>query len=119
MTNLKKINDKLDKANRKLKDIVKQDVSVVSKIVFTSDTEFYYVFNVIRKGDIIDKVRANNVSQYDKAFKDLANKYEVNIIYDYSDLTFSQLKYLSELDTPNKVEKGELDSLYLDTMLNF
>ena len=45
---LKSINDKINRANNKIKEIVKQDVSVVSKIVFTSDTEFYYVFNVWR-----------------------------------------------------------------------
>ena len=112
----KTINDKIDKANKKLKDIVKQDVSVVSKIVFTSDTDFYYVFNVIRKGEIIDKVRANDSKQYDKTFKDLANKYEVNIVYDYSDLTYKQLEYLAGYTNDNRVETGTLEDLRIDNM---
>ena len=52
--------NKPNKANNKLKEIVKQDISIVSKIVFTSATEFYYVFNVIRKGELIDRIRAND-----------------------------------------------------------
>lgn len=110
------INNKIDKANKKLKEIVKQDVSIVSKIVFTSDTEFYYVFNVIRKGEIIDKVRANNSRQYDERFKELANKYEVNIIYDYSDLTYSQLEYLAGYKKDNRVESGTLEDIRIDNM---
>ena len=113
---LKSINDKINRANNKLKEIVKQDVSVVSKIVFTSDTEFYYVFNVIRKGEIIDKVRANNSRQYDERFKELANKYEVNIIYDYSDLTYSQLEYLAGYKKDNRVESGTLEDIRIDNM---
>lgn len=110
------INNKIDKANKKLKEIVKQDVSIVSKIVFTSDTEFYYVFNVIRKGEIIDKVRANNSRQYDERFKELANKYEVNIIYDYSDLTYNQLEYLAGYKKDNRVESGTLEDIRIDNM---
>lgn len=110
------INNKIDKANKKLKEIVKQDVSIVSKIVFTSDTEFYYVFNVIRKGELIDKVRANNSRQYDERFKELANKYEVNIIYDYSDLTYNQLEYLAGYKKDNRVESGTLEDIRIDNM---
>ena len=108
--------NKPNKANNKLKEIVKQDISIVSKIVFTSATEFYYVFNVIRKGEIIDKVRANNSRQYDERFKELANKYEVNIIYDYSDLTYSQLEYLAGYKKDNRVESGTLEDIRIDNM---
>ena len=101
--------NKPNKANNKLKEIVKQDISIVSKIVFTSATEFYYVFNVIRKGELIDRIRANDSKQYDKIFKELANKLEVNIVYDYSDLTYKQLDFLSKYTKDNRVETGELE----------
>ena len=75
-----------------MQDLTK-DVIITTGIVFTSDTEFYYIFNVFKDNKIADKVRANDVIAFDRVFKELANKYEVNIIYDYGDLTYMQLKY--------------------------
>jgi len=110
----------LDRASKKMQDLTK-DVIITTGIVFTSDTEFYYIFNVFKDNKIADKVRANDVITFDRVFKELANKYEVNIIYDYGDLTYMQLKYLAEElgDIPNRVEQVELNSAYMDSMLTF
>ena len=110
----------VDRANKKLKELSK-DVVITTGIVFTSDTDFYYIFNVYRDKKIFDKVRANDVEQFNKVFKDLTCKYEVNIIYDYTDLTYSQLEYLSDIvdSIPNKIEPNEIGSAYFDATFTF
>lgn len=122
MSNLSKTQIKsiVDRFNNKLKELNK-DVIITTGLIFTSDTDFYYIFNVYKNNKILDKIRANNVEQFNKAFKDLTCKYEVNIIYDYTDLTYSQLDYLynNTNDKQTKIESIELYSAYLDSILSF
>lgn len=104
----------IDRANHKLKDL-NNDIVITTGIIFTSFKDYYYIFNVYQNKKWIDKIRANDSKAFDKVFKDLTTKYEVNIIYDYTDLTFSQLSQLRE-DKNARVEHIELDMAYWDSI---
>ncbi len=110
----------VDRANNKLRELNKK-VIITTGVVFTGDKDFYYIFNIYKDNKIIDKKRANDVNAFDTIFKELADKYEVNIIYDYSDLTYTQINYLANeiADIPNKIEQTELSSAYMDSLLTF
>lgn len=110
----------VDRANNKLRELNKK-VIITTGVVFTSDKDFYYIFNIYKDNKIIDKKRANDVNSFNTIFKELADKYEVNIIYDYSDLTYTQINYLANeiADIPNKIEQTELSSAYMDSLLTF
>lgn len=110
----------VDRANNKLRELNKK-VIITTGVVFTSDKDFYYIFNIYKDNKIVDKKRANDVNAFDTIFKELADKYEVNIIYDYSDLTYTQINYLANeiADIPNKIEQTELSSAYMDSLLTF
>lgn len=110
----------VDRANNKLRELNKK-VIITTGVVFNSDKDFYYIFNIYKDNKIVDKKRANDVNAFDTIFKELADKYEVNIIYDYSDLTYTQINYLANeiADIPNKIEQTELSSAYMDSLLTF
>ena len=123
MSNLSKknIQNIMDRANKRLKELEK-DVIIKTGVVFTSETDFYYVFTIYKDNKIIEKLRADTIEEFDKRFKDLTNKYEVNIIYDYDDLTINQLRFLAgeyeETPKPNKVEQTELQDTLGSALTN-
>lgn len=121
MNNLNKTQIKsiMDRLNKKMQDLQK-DIIITSGIIFTSDKDFYYIFTIYQDNKIKDKITADNIDDFDKIYKNLTNKYKVNIIYDYTDLNYNQLKYLSEYYiTPNRIEQIELNNVYIDTLLTF
>lgn len=108
------IRSMIDRANNKLKEL-KKDIIITTGIVFTSFKDYYYIFNVYQNNEWIDKIRANDSKAFDRVFKELTTKYEVNIIYDYTDLTYSQLTQL-KADKKARVEPLELDMAYWDSV---
>ena len=85
----------VDRANNKLRELNKK-VIITTGVVFTSDKDFYYIFNIYKDNKIIDKKRANDVNSFNTIFKELADKYEVNIIYDYVFYMSLGVKYNAE-----------------------
>lgn len=102
----KRANKIVDSYEDKL-SVLDYDYFIISNIVFTSNTEYYYCFSVFKDNQVIEKVAIDNASDYDKTFKDLSIKYKTNVIYNYNDLTTRQLNYLDELDDKN-LNKDEI-----------
>ena len=114
----KQLNDFLKRANKivssyedKLSSL-NYDYFVIASIVFTSDTDYYYLFSVFSDNKVIDKIKLDDASKYKATFKELADKYKTNIIYNYEDLNHNQLKYLDSIDD-NCINHSEVsDILY-------
>lgn len=87
--------------------ILDYDYFIISSIVFTSDTDYYYLFSVFKDNKILEKVDVHKQQEYSKIFKDLSLKYKTNVIYNYGDLTDKQLKYLDALNDKN-LNKDEI-----------
>lgn len=90
--------------------ILDYDYFIVSNVVFTSDTDYYYCFSVFKDNQIVEKIVIDNASDYDKTFKDLSIKYKTNVIYNYQDLTTKQLNYLDSLDD-NHLSQEEISDI--------
>lgn len=90
--------------------VLDYDYFIISSIIFTSDTEYYYLFSVFKDNQILEKVDIHKSQDYDKTFKELSLKYKTNVIYNYRDLTDSQLKYLDSLNDKN-LNKDEIGDI--------
>lgn len=105
----KKANKVINNYEDKLK-VLNADYFIVSNVIFTSDTDYYYLFSVYQDKKVIDKIPINNASDYNKVFKDLSIKYKTNVIYNYNDLTSKQLSYLDDIDD-NNLNKDEISDI--------
>ena len=83
---------------------------IISSIIFTSDKDYYYLFNVFKDNKIIEQIAVNDNKSYSKTFKDLSIKYKANVIYNYSDLSYKQLNFLDTAEDKN-INKEELANL--------
>lgn len=92
------------------------DYFIIASVVFTSDTDYYYLFSVFKDNQIIEKVSADS-KDYNKTFKDLSIKYKTNIIYNYNDLTTKQLNYLDSLND-NYLNKDEIGNILFKRQLD-
>lgn len=92
------------------------DYFIIASVVFTSDTDYYYLFSVFKDNQIIEKVSADS-KDYNKIFKDLSIKYKTNIIYNYNDLNSKQLKYLDSLND-NYLNKDEIGNILFKRQLD-
>ena len=92
------------------------DYFIIASVVFTSDTDYYYLFSVFKDNQIIEKVSVDS-KDYNKAFKDLSIKYKTNIIYNYNDLNSKQLKYLDSLND-NHLNKDEIGNILFKRQLD-
>jgi hypothetical protein len=114
----KQLNDFLKRANKIVSNYedklntLNYDYFIISSIVFTSDTDYYYLFSVFSDNKVIDKIKLDDASKYKDTFRDLANKYKTNVIYNYNDLTFNQLKYLETLEDNNINQSEVSDTLF-------
>ena len=112
----KQLNDFLKRANKIVSsyedklNTLNYDYFIISSIVFTSDTDYYYLFSVFSDNKVIDKIKLDDASKYKDTFRDLANKYKTNVIYNYNDLTFNQLKYLENTED-NNINQSEVSDL--------
>ena len=114
----KQLNDFLKRANKIVSsyedklNTLNYDYFIISSIVFTSDTDYYYLFSVFSDNKVIDKIKLDDASKYNDTFRDLAIKYKTNVIYNYNDLTFKQLKYLETLEDNNINQSEVSDTLF-------
>lgn len=99
----------IDNYEGKLK-ILDYDYFIISNVVFTSDTDYYYCFSVFKDNQVIEKIAVNDSKDFSKTFKDLSIKYKTNVIFNYNDLTYTQLSYLDELEDKN-LNKEEISSI--------
>ena len=102
----KRANKVINSYEDKLK-VLDYDYFIISKIVFTSDADYYYCFSVFKDNQVIEKIAVDKASDYSKTFKDLTIKYKTNVIYNYNDLTTRQLDYLDSVDD-NNINKDEV-----------
>lgn len=112
----KKASKVIDNYDGKLK-ILDYDYFIISNVIFTSDKDYYYLFSVFKDNKVIDKVVVNDSKDYDKTFKDLSIKYKTNVIYNYNDLTYTQLCYLDSLDDRH-LNKEEISSIIFKRQLD-
>lgn len=112
----KKASKVIDNYEGKLK-ILDYDYFIISNVIFTSDKDYYYLFSVFKDNKVIDKVVVNDSKDYDKTFKDLSIKYKTNVIYNYNDLTYTQLCYLDNLDDRH-LNKEEISSIIFKRQLD-
>lgn len=112
----KKASKVIDNYEGKLK-ILDYDYFIISNVIFTSDKDYYYLFSVFKDNKVIDKVVVNDSKDYDKTFKDLSIKYKTNVIYNYNDLTYTQLCYLDSLDDRH-LNKEEISSIIFKRQLD-
>ena len=112
----KKASKVIDNYEGKLK-ILDYDYFIISNVIFTSDKNYYYLFSVFKDNKVIDKVVVNDSKDYDKIFKDLSIKYKTNVIYNYNDLTYTQLCYLDSLDDRH-LNKEEISSIIFKRQLD-
>ena len=110
-----KTNDIITSYEDKLK-VLDYNYFVISNIIFTSKTEYYYLFNVFKDNKVIEQISITNTKDYNKVFKELSVKYKTNIIYNYNDLSYKQLKYLDSLDDTN-LNKDEINNLIFKKQL--
>ena len=97
--------------------VLEYDYFIISNVIFTSDKDYYYCFSVFKDNQIIEKIAVNNTSDYKKTFKELSIKYKTNVIYNYNDLTYTQLCYLDSLDDKN-LNKSEISSILFKKQLD-
>lgn len=90
-------NKLLNSYNDKM-SVLDYDYFIISSIVFTSDIEYQYLFTIFKDNRVIEKILIADKKDYYKTFKDLTTKYKTNVIYNYNDLTTSQLRFLQELE---------------------
>lgn len=90
-------NKLLNSYNDKM-SVLDYDYFIISSIVFTSDIEYQYLFTIFKDNKVIEKILIADKKDYYKTFKDLTTKYKTNVIYNYNDLTTSQLRFLQELE---------------------
>lgn len=112
----KKASKVIDNYEGKLK-ILDYDYFIISNVIFTSDKDYYYLFSVFKDNKVIDKVVVNDSKDYDKTFKDLSIKYKTNVIYNYNDLTYTQLCYLDSLGDRH-LNKEEISSIIFKRQLD-
>ena len=112
----KKASKVIDNYEGKLK-ILDYDYFIISNVIFTSDKDYYYLFSIFKDNKVIDKVVVNDSKDYDKTFKDLSIKYKTNVIYNYNDLTYTQLCYLDSLDDRH-LNKEEISSIIFKRQLD-
>lgn len=112
----KKASKVIDNYEGKLK-ILDYDYFIISNVIFTSDKDYYYLFSVFKDNKVIDKVVVNDSKDYDKIFKDLSIKYKTNVIYNYNDLTYTQLCYLDSLNDRH-LNKEEISSIIFKRQLD-
>lgn len=105
----KKANKVISSYEDKL-SVLDYDYFIISNIVFTSDTDYYYCFSVFKDNQVIEKIAVNKASDYSKTFKDLSIKYKTNVIYNYNDLNDKQLRYLESLED-NNLNQDEISSI--------
>lgn len=108
----KRANKVLNDYEGKLK-ILDYDYFIISNVVFTSDAEYYYLFSIFKDNKVIEKIPIYDASEYDKTFKELALKYKTNVIYNYKDLSYKQLKYLESVDDDN-ISQEEVSDIIFD-----
>lgn len=108
----KRANKVLNDYEGKLK-ILDYDYFIISNVVFTSDVEYYYLFSIFKDNKVIEKIPIYDASEYDKTFKELALKYKTNVIYNYKDLSYKQLKYLESVDDDN-ISQEEVSDIIFD-----
>lgn len=113
---LKKASKVIDSYEGKLK-ILDYDYFIVSNVIFTSATDYYYCFSVFKDNKVIEKIAVNDSKDYDKTFKDLSIKYKTNVIYNYNDLNDTQLRYLDELEDIH-INKEEIASIIWQRQFN-
>ena len=112
----KKANKVLNSYEDKL-NALNYDYFIISSVIFTSDTDYYYLFSVFKDNKIVDKIPVNDASEYNKVFKDLSIKYKTNIIYNYKDLTSSQLDYLENISDDN-ISQDEISTIKWDNLMH-
>jgi len=102
-------NKLLNSYNDKM-SVLDYDYFIITSIIFTSDIEYQYLFTIFKDNKIIEKILISDKKDYYKTFKDLTTKYKTNVIYNYNDLTTSQLRFLQELEdiTINKDEVSNM-----------
>lgn len=93
--------------------VLDYDYFIISSVIFTSDVDYYYLFSVFKDNKVIEKIPIYDASDYNKTFKDLALKYKTNVIYNYKDLTYTQLDYLKSVDDDN-ISQGEVSNIMFD-----
>lgn len=96
--------------------VLDYDYFIISSIVFTSDTDYYYLFSVFKDNKVIDKISISKASDYSKIFKELSIKYKTNVIYNYNDLTNTQLNYLDSLND-NVLNQEEISNILFKRQL--
>jgi hypothetical protein len=112
----KKANKVLNSYEDKL-SALNYDYFIISSVIFTSDTDYYYLFSVFKDNKIVDKIPVNDASEYNKVFKELSIKYKTNIIYNYKDLTSSQLDYLENISDDN-ISQDEISTIKWDNLMH-
>jgi hypothetical protein len=108
----KRANKVIDNYEGKLK-ILDYDYFIISNVIFTSDVDYYYLFSIFKDNKVIEKIPIYDASEYDKTFKELALKYKTNVIYNYKDLSYKQLKYLESVDDDN-ISQEEVSDIIFD-----
>lgn len=108
----KRANKVIDNYEGKLK-ILDYDYFIISNVIFTSDVDYYYLFSIFKDNKVIEKIPIYDASEYDKTFKELALKYKTNVIYNYKDLSYKQLKYLESVDDDN-ISQDEVSDIIFD-----
>ena len=96
--------------------ILDYDYFIISNVVFTSDTDYYYCFSVFKDNKVVEKIAVNDSKDFNKTFKDLSIKYKTNVIFNYNDLTYTQLSYLDSLEDTH-LNKEEISSILFKRQL--
>ena len=100
----------LNKINDRLNKLQNDYITITTGIVFTSDTEFYYIFKIYYLDKLKETIKADTDKDYERIYSKLADKYNALIQVDYSDLTDKQLMYLTgeNRTEPVAVEMGNI-----------
>ena len=106
---LKALNKSVDVIKKRV-DSLPSNTQLMTKIVFTSDTDYHFIYEIIKNGKVIETIETDLT---DNEIKTLENKYRTKLDFYLDDLTDDQVRYVvEELKAQIETTENESHKLY-------
>lgn len=93
---MKTINNRLREYENKINDTISTLYKIETTINFDKNKDFMYVFNIYKNDKLKKTISLASDVDFDLMFKQLEQKYNTKIQFNFENLSESQLRYLLE-----------------------